>query len=425
MRNITMRLASLVLCLSLALGMPATALARTDSGDYIGSQTVSERALTVIQVPDVACTTGLLVDANGNVLWSRGASTTGAMASITKVMTAIIILEDPNMTPSTMVTIGHDAATTGGQVVGLVEGTQVSVDDLMKGLLVHSGNDCAVALADACTGSTDSFVALMNERASKLGMTNTHFDNVNGLDEGDTNHYSTPEDIMVMCRYAMQYSEFREIVAMTECTVSNGNERKSFESTNLLFGMMDGVIGIKTGYTALAGNCLASAAQQEGTELYCVVLGCETEEGRFTDSKTLYEWAFKHYRPTVLAAAGTDAAAVPCVDWMDKTVTVEVPRDVLVNILDYDGPVDQVINLKEAKGSIKKGQVLGSVQWIQNEKIIASSDLVAAADQPAPSWFESFSIMLRRGWASIFGGDKVATGDTYLPPVTIPAVTEA
>lgn len=416
-------LAALALvALMLVCALPKAALATTSGTDRIGSLTATERGCAIKQVPNVTCTYGILTDADGNVLWSRQPDAQTAMASITKVMTAILVLEDSSLTPQTMVTIGADAAATGESEVGLVAGTQVSVNDLLQGLLVHSGNDCAVALADAVSGSSDAFVAQMNAKAQELGMTSTKFATPSGLDE-NVDHHSTASDLVLMCRYAMSNETFRSIVAMTKCTVSNGQQQVSFDSTNELFGMLDGVEGIKTGYTSKAGNCLASAAVQNGLELYCVVLGCPTEKDRFTDSQTLLNWGFAHYKQMTLATAGTDAAEVALTDWIDRTVTAEIPQDVQASVFDFDGAVDQVVNIKDVSGDVKKGQVLGNVQWKQGDHVIATSSIVAAEDAKAPAWYEAFSIALRRGWAHVFGGQTQAESQSLLDPITITPAT--
>lgn len=421
---IAILLAALLVTGGIWLPLPgAEAFASPQGDDVIAGSSVSDRGLATAQAPDVACRHGILADANGNVLWSRDADSTAAMASITKVMTAILAIEDEELTPETMVNIGEDAAATGESEVGLVAGTQVSVQDLLEGLLVHSGNDCAVALADAVAGSQEAFVAQMNDKAAQIGMTQTHFATASGLDEG-VDHHSTASDILVMVRYAMQYDMFRQIVSMRSCTVSNGMSEQSFESTNELFGMMAGdegvnVEGIKTGYTSKAGNCLASAATKDGTELYCVVLGCDTEQGRFTDSKALLEWGFAHYAPLTLADAGTQVAEVPLAGWRDRTVAATVPSDVVANVLDYDGDVSATVSCDPVEGSVRQGQVIGSVQWVQAGRIIASSNVIAAEDAPAPSWWQRIGTFFGRLWARATGGQTVAAGSVTLPDVEV------
>ncbi len=420
-RGIVASLLSLTLALASLGAFPATAHATVAGTDIVATTSASSRGLTIMELPDVVAKYGILVDADGNVLWARFPDDKVPEASITKMMTASVVLDaiaSGQISLDTQVTISTNAAATTGSVVGLTAGTTVTVNDLLQGLLVHSGNDCAVALAEEVAGSESAFYGLMNTKASEIGMTESSFASVNGLDTD--NHYSSAHDLEILARYAMHYDTFRSIVTMQSCTITLNGIATTFDNTNTLLGSYDGIEGIKTGSTDNAGYCLASACKRNGIELYCIVLGCETDTDRFTDTETLLDWGYTHYTTTTLATAGTIVAYDPITSWIDKTVSATIPSDVSVPVLDYDGPIDQQIVLKELSGTVRQGDVIGTITWLQGETTIASTTLVAGEDVQTPNALEAVGIWFQRLKLSF---DKTAalteSVSTILPPVTI------
>jgi D-alanyl-D-alanine carboxypeptidase (penicillin-binding protein 5/6) len=258
----------------------------------------------------------------------------------------------------------------------------------------------------------------MNAKASAIGMTNSSFASVNGLDTD--NHYSSAHDLEILARYAMHYDTFRSIVVMQSCTITLNGVATTFENTNTLLGSYNGIEGIKTGSTDNAGYCLASACKRDGIELYCIVLGCAVETDRFNDTTTLFDWGYTHYKTTSLATAGTVVAYDPVTNWIDKTVSATISTDISVPVFDYDGPVDQQIVLKKLTGAVHKGDVIGTITWLQGETAIASTTLVAGEDVESPNGFEALGIWLQRLKLSFDGNTALTESvSTVISSVTI------
>ena len=234
----------------------------------------------------------LLLDFNsGMVLYAKNSKDELPPASLTKIMTAIIVLE--NFSDDDLITV--DRVEEYGQVIGLIEGEQITVKNLLYGLLVYSGNDAAYVLADFYPGGRDGFVAAMNEKAQSLGMENTHFVNPNG--QYDPNLYSTAEDLARLTMYAWRQSEFQEIVGRKEklvCDVS-GQVCHSLTSTNELLGVFPGALGVKTGWTEESEGCFVGFFDdggEDGPRLLSVVLG---SQDRFQDTQELVGWGLVNF----------------------------------------------------------------------------------------------------------------------------------
>lgn len=222
----------------------------------------------------------ILMDADsGEVLYEKDAARRMRIASTTKIMTALVVLEHARLTDTITVTNDHMVE---GSSMYLKPGETVTVEELLYGLLLCSGNDAALALADCC-GGLEVFVAAMNDKAAALGMTGTSFANPNGLDE--ENHYSTARDMAVLAVYAAQNPTFRRICSTRTATVGG----RTMTNHNKLLAQLEGCIGMKTGYTRAAGRTLVSCAEREGRRLVAVTL-CDGND--WADHKALYEMGF-------------------------------------------------------------------------------------------------------------------------------------
>ena len=416
MKRVANILISFIFAFALCFGYAFPANAAIDGSDYIGSTTVTERGLTITEAPSSACEEGILCTSDGTVLWSRNANEKHAMASVTKMMTALVVLEsgvDINSTTK----ISANAASVGESTSELMAGYVVTIYDLLCGLLVHSGNDAGIALAEATYGDVDSFVEKMNEKAKELGLTNTHFTNPHGLD--DDNHYSTAYDLCVLQRYCMTNSTFAEIVGKKKVTVSYSGKKKTFRSTNSLMNSWKACKGTKTGYTNNAGYCLASTAVQDDIQLYCVVLGCSDESERFTDSYKLLEWGFNHYRKTLFAKAGETLVDVPLSAYLDKTVAAGIKEDYYGTILDYDGNVSVEISLKDISGGISKGSDVGTITFKQGDSIVGSVTLVALETKLPPLAITTIWTSAVRLIGCVTGDDAIADSVVYIQEIEV------
>ncbi len=393
---------AVVLSLSLVFAYaPADALAAVQGDDYVGSTTVTDRGLNVTQAPAVEARYAILVDSEGNVLWSRGADRHTPIASITKVMTAIVALENGNL--DDVYTVSQHAATIGESCIGLATGNQLTLRELLNGLLVHSGNDAATAIAEGIAGSEEAFVQMMNEKAASMGLKDTHFENPTGLPTDGI--YSTAADVSVMMRYAMHNDTFREIVAKKEVTLEFGGKKHTFKNSNILLSSWDSCIGGKTGTTNASGQCLASVASQDGFELYAVVLGCTDEFQRFQDSYKLLDWGYAHFRNYTLASKDDVLVDVPLSGFLNRTVEAGVAEDVNAHVLDYDGNISIDIKLVDLPDGVRKGQEVGTIIWRQGENVVASAPLVAkhGVGMPMP-WTSVITSAVRL--IGVFTGDE-------------------
>ena len=225
------------------------------------------------------------------MLYGKNENEKRKMASTTKIMTGIIVLENSNL--NDIVTISKKAAGTGGSRLGLKTSDKITVKDLLYGLLLCSGNDAAVALAEHVGGDIEGFAKLMNDKANSLNLTNTHFVTPHGLDKDE--HYTTAYELAILTDYALNNSSFKSIVSTKNYTVTINQTPKTLNNTNELLGNLNGVYGVKTGFTNGANRCLVTSAKRGNLDIICVVLGADTKKFRTQDSTKLIEYAFNNF----------------------------------------------------------------------------------------------------------------------------------
>ena len=225
------------------------------------------------------------------IIWGKKENERRPMASTTKIMTAIVVLENANL--SDTVTVSKKAGGTGGSRLGLKAGDKITVNNLLYGLLLVSGNDAAVALAEYVGGSVEGFAQMMNKKASELGLENTHFVTPHGLDMQE--HYTTAFELAKMADYALNIEKFAQIVNTKNITISISGRSKNLTNTNELLGNLNGVNGVKTGFTNGANRCLVTSVNRDGMNIITVVLGADTKKDRTNDSVKLIEYAYQNY----------------------------------------------------------------------------------------------------------------------------------
>lgn len=225
------------------------------------------------------------------VIWGKDENKKTAMASTTKIMTAIVIIENSNL--NDIVEVSQKAAGTGGSRLGLKKGDKVSIRDLLYGLMLRSGNDAAVALAEFVGGSIENFAELMNNKAEELGLKCTHFVTPHGLD--DPNHYTTATELAKLADYALNNETFSNIVSTKNCTITINGYPKNINNTNELLGNFPGVYGVKTGFTNNAGRCLVTAVKNDRFNIITIVLQADTKKDRTADSVKLIKFVFNNY----------------------------------------------------------------------------------------------------------------------------------
>ncbi|MDX1468235.1 MAG: D-alanyl-D-alanine carboxypeptidase family protein [Acidimicrobiia bacterium] len=247
--------------------------------------------ITVAGPPDVSAASWLLYDESTDlVLASFAPNEERAMASTTKIMTGLLVLEQASL--DDMVTVSSRAAAAGEKEIDLVAGEELTMDALFKALMIHSANDAAIAIAEHISGSVAAFVALMNQRAAELGLEGTRFANPHGLDAPD--HYSTAADLLALTRVAMSHPEFATAVRARGLVFppTPDGEARSGSATNLMLGEYPGTIGVKTGFTNRALLTFVASAERDGRRIYIVLLGSEGTRAHFSDAKALFDYAF-------------------------------------------------------------------------------------------------------------------------------------
>lgn len=229
---------------------------------------------------------------SGRVIWGKDENKRSAMASTTKIMTAIVTLENGNL--GDVVKVSSKSAWTGGSSLKLKTDDEVKLEDLLYGLMLKSGNDAAVAIAEHVGDSVEGFAEMMNKKAAELGLTDTHFVTPHGLD--DPEHYTTAKELAIITDYAMKNKKFAQIVSTKEHNVCINGYTRQISNTNELLGILDGVNGVKTGFTNNAGRCLVTSINRNGWEIIVVVLRADTKKIRTKDSVKIIEYIYKNYK---------------------------------------------------------------------------------------------------------------------------------
>jgi len=397
--------------LALAMLFPGPAVGDVHQTDMLGEVTVSSAGEFRSMAPDVTLTSGCLETSDGELLWARERDAERAMASTTKIMTAIVVL-DSDLDLDKVVTVPSEATKVGESGVGLVTGQTLTIRQLLEAMLVHSGNDAAFTLAIRTSGSLDAFVDAMNAKAQELDLRHSSFANPHGLDE--PGHHTSASDLATMARYAMSNETFREIVGQEAVLVPTGSGSRRFDSSNLLIGSFTGATGVKTGWTNDAGYCLVASAERGGIELFAVILGTKSESARFVQAKRLLEWGFKHYSVQQVTSADETAALVAVTDYLDTTVVAVVAETTSTAVYDVRGEVTVRADVTpEITAPVVKGQRLGTLTVEQGGRLLARVPIVASESVPEPTFWEGVKIGVTRLWRKLFGGSLQAA------PVTV------
>lgn len=267
--------------------------------DYIEDDFVSDNledievSNTIESAPTINARHAAVYDrASGRLLYGKSENETCKMASTTKIMTSIVVIEKVSNLKET-VTVSKKAAGTGGSRLGLSTNDEITVENLLYGLMMRSGNDAAVALAEYVGGSVEGFSTLMNEKASNLGLESTHFVTPHGLDSDD--HFTTAYELAKLTDYALKNETFAKIVKTKTYTITINNSTQTLSNTNELLGNLEGIYGVKTGFTNGANRCLVTACKRGKLDIICVVLGCDTKKDRTKDSTELINYIFNNY----------------------------------------------------------------------------------------------------------------------------------
>jgi D-alanyl-D-alanine carboxypeptidase len=328
-----------------------------------------------VETPAVSARSAVLIDAkSGTVLYGKDENTRRGMASTTKIMTALVALENASLTD--VITVAPEACGVEGSSVYLSPGERITMEALLYALMLQSANDAAEAIAYAVSGSIEGFVALMNEKADALGLTATHFDNPHGLD-GET-HYTTAAELAKIAVAALENETFREIVGTEKKSIPlhNGEATRLLVNHNRLVREYDDVIGVKTGYTRACGRTLVSAAEQNGITLICVTL----DDGNdWVDHRVLLDYGFSLYETEILAEVGDVTFDVPVCGGVKSSVAVYNPTAVTAFLPRNHGRIEATVELPRfLYGGIHEGEAVGCVRFFVNGDEVGSVPLVAS-----------------------------------------------
>ncbi len=343
----------------------------------------------------------LLMDvATGTVLYEKESHTRLAPASVTKVMTMLLIMEalDAGKIRLTdQVTASEAAAAKGGSQVYLKVGENMPVSDMLKAIAVSSANDCACAMAELIAGSESAFVELMNQRAEALGMGDTHFVNCTGLDDGPeaAQHRTSAYDIALMSRELLKnHPDIKKYTTIWMDSLRDGTFGLS--NTNKLIRFYSGATGLKTGYTSGAGYCLSATAKREGMELIAVVMACETSQKRTADCKALLDYGFANY--SVVRPGLKEGRTVAVHLGKQDSVPVELVerREILVDKAKRTSLSARVELAQVVPAPVEKGQRVGTISVYSDQRMLIQLPLVAAENVAKLTFGDVFGLVLRR-----------------------------
>lgn len=333
---------------------------------------------------ELNCRSAILVEASsGTVLYEKNADAAYPPASVTKIMTILLVCEaidDGSVSLNDKVPVSENASKMGGSQVYLKVGEEMTLEDMLKSVVVASANDCAVALAEYVRGSEASFVSSMNEKAASLGMKNTHFENVTGLDDTVKNHVTSARDIALMSVELMTKHPFiTKYTTIWMDTIRDG--QFGLTNTNRLIRFYNGANGLKTGMTAKAGFCISAAATRNGMQLIAVIMGAPDRDTRNAAASKLLDYGFANY-----AIYGAESSPLPplkltgaeksTLDIYHEGFSVLLPSS-SVRSVTYDTELPEAV-----KAPVTKGDVIGKIEFFSDGKPIGKADIKACEDAP-------------------------------------------
>jgi D-alanyl-D-alanine carboxypeptidase (penicillin-binding protein 5/6) len=353
--------------------------------------------------PQIAGSSYVLMEPkSGQVVMENNSSERLPPASLTKMMTAYIVereLDEGRIAMSDMVPISVTAWQTGGSRTFVREGTSVTVEDLLRGVVIQSGNDASVALAEFVAGSEGAFVDIMNQQAELLGMTNTNFENATGLPS--PNHYSTAHDLALLAQATINdYPETYPIYAEKHFTYNNIRQ----PNRNSLLWRDSSVDGLKTGHTEEAGYCLVASAERENTRFIAVVMGARSAESRSQEVQKMLNYGFRYYQSERLFSAGQELIRSPVWGGAANIVPVGVLEDVYVTISrGTRNQLESVIDLDSVvKAPVSAGDELGRIKVSFQGEVLVDQPVLALVNVPEGGFFKRIWDMVKLFFVQLF-----------------------
>lgn len=327
-------------------------------------------------------------------LYEKNAFSKVAMASTTKIMTCIIALENCDLTEK--IIVSKNAASVKGSTLGLKENSEISLIDLLYGLMLRSGNDCAIAIAEHISGTVEDYIFLMNQKCLELGINNTHFVTPHGLD--DDNHYTTAYDLAIITDYALKNAIFKKIVSTKNYNITLNGYLANITNTNELLNNVEGVYGVKTGFTFNAGRCLVTSCKRNDMDIIIVVLGSDTKKIRGLDTLNLINYIFKNYKYIDISTTINKAFSSYKNNYLNKVIlykTNDLPIIKLEEIDNYLVPLKTDGNIKLStkiympnilSTNIDNKQVIGNLYIYNDTNLLCSLNIYLENRLSPNSW---------------------------------------
>lgn len=344
---------------------------------------------------DVKADSALLMDvATGTVLYAKNADQALPPASVTKIMTLLLFMEEVdkgNISLDEEISVSEYAASMGGSQVYLEPGEKLNAEEMLKCVIIASANDAAVALAEKVAGSEEAFVNRMNERAAELGMENTHFENVTGLDDDTTKHLTSAYDIALMSRELLKHETIIKYSTIWMDTIRNGSF--GLTNTNRLIRFYDGATGLKTGSTSKAGFCMSATAKRDSLHLIAVIMGADTRDIRNEAAKQLLDYGFANY--SLYENAGGEAGEASVIGGVKNTCKCEYAPFTLLMSKGKNKTVQTEFLIDEKiPAPIKKGDRVGCVRYISDGNILDEGEITASEEVEKISFLRLFYRMI-------------------------------
>jgi D-alanyl-D-alanine carboxypeptidase (penicillin-binding protein 5/6) len=343
------------------------------------------------------CKSAVLMEAtSGKILYEQNPDLALPPASVTKIMTLLLVMEaidSGKIARSDMVSTSEYAASMGGSQVYLKVGERMSVEDMLKSVVISSANDAAVALAEFVSGDIDSFIRRMNERASELGMSSTHFENVTGLDDTAENHLTSAKDIALMSRALISHPTILKYSSIWMDTIRDG--AFGLTNTNRLVRFYPGTTGLKTGSTAKAGFCVSVTAERDGLSLICVIMGSESRDERNAAAAKLLDWGFANFASfkeegsTLEDIKVKGGVQLSCPVRYEGFCTV-IPKEKL-------GKIEKKVDVEDSVSApVKTGDRVGKIEYFLDGNPIGSVDIITQTDVPKISFWGVFRRLISK-----------------------------
>lgn len=334
-----------------------------------------------LPVPEISAQTAIMIEGNsGEVLYQKNADQKAYPASITKIMTALLAIENGALDKKAA--ISENASGVEGSSIYLETGEKIPLRDLVYGLMLRSGNDAAIAIAEEIGGTTDNFVMMMNKKARELGAVNTHFANPNGLHDPD--HYTTAEDMALIAMAAMKNEEFKKVASAKSWVADRGDGKYNyFYNKNKVVYQYEGGTGVKIGYTKVAGRTLVASSERNGMELICVVMNAPNW---FDDTYKLMDYAYSQYETTKIAAGQHPLKAVRIQGGNKNFVMIAPKEDILCPVKkNADSKISVMYDLPERlKTPVSRWEEAGFLKIYVDGKYLFSEPLYYIED--VESW---------------------------------------